>query len=29
MLAPVYNTHRMVREYTDGYYLEAGKSVKV
>ena len=25
-LAPVYNTHRMVREYTDRYYLEAGKS---
>jgi glycogen phosphorylase len=26
-LAPVYNTHRMVREYAEGYYLPAGKSV--
>ena len=27
MLGPVYNTHRMVREYTDSYYLEAAKSL--
>jgi len=26
VLAPVFNTHRMVREYTESYYLEAGKS---
>jgi len=29
VLAPVYNTHRMVREYTETYYLEAGKSALV
>jgi len=29
VLAPTYNTHRMVREYTEGYYLEAAKSMKV
>jgi starch phosphorylase len=29
ILAPVYNTHRMVREYTENYYLEAGKSALV
>jgi starch phosphorylase len=28
VFAPVYNTHRMVREYTESYYLEAGKSVE-
>ena len=27
LLAPVYNTHRMVREYTDRYYLAAGSAI--